>query len=671
MINRKKLIKKHNPVLTKIDTTSPLTVGNGEFAFTVDITGTQSLYQTYLNDHMPLCTMHQWGFFTTPANNQTGRYTQDDVIKTKYNHAGKPVEYMVEKHQNNEDPYMWLRQNPHRANLVRVSLLYKENEIDPNQLTDICQELDLYTGILTSRFCIDGEPVKIITCCHSVESAFGVNIETNMDISVQLSFPYGSPDMSGSDWRAVGKHKTINHHGTTLIERVMDNVQMYVRLGDDHLYTRDQVEEHTIVLKFNGDEKRFTVHFHGLGPSQLIGESEYEHCKNSSEKMWGDFWEKTGIISFEGSTDSRAKELERRLITSLYLSRVQGCGSLPPQETGLTCNSWHGKFHLEMHLWHSGYLALWNNSDLLLKSLKYYKDILPQARKNAAKNGYIGARWPKQVAQDGLDSPSPIATLLVWQQPHIIYMLELIYRQKNNKAFLEEWWDVVKETTDFMCDFLVKDQDGIYNLEAPIIPAQEEHDPVNVKNPTFEIEYFRFGIQTAINWAKKLGHLKIKTDHWQEVADNIAEPTAKEGLYLAHENCPDTFTQFNRDHPSMVAAFGLLASHRIDPEKMSKTLDKILDCWEFETMWGWDFAMMAMTATMVGRYELAIDLILMDSPKNSYVASGNNYQKTRTDLPLYLPGNGSLLLAMPIMIDAIGKCPNWQVQYEGIEKFNM
>ena len=59
---------------------------------------------------------------------------------------------------------------------------------------------------------------------------------------------------------------------------------------------------------------------------------------------------------------------------------------------------------------------------------------------------------------------------------------------------------------------------------------------------------------------------------------------------------------------------------------------------------------MAMTAVRLGCPELAVDLLLMDKPKNTYVASGNNYQKTSDKLPLYLPGNGSLLLALPLML---------------------
>ena len=54
---------------------------------------------------------------------------------------------------------------------------------------------------------------------------------------------------------------------------------------------------------------------------------------------------------------------------------------MPPQETGLTVNSWYGKFHLEMHWWHAAHFALWNRTPLLEKSLGWYDRILPAARR--------------------------------------------------------------------------------------------------------------------------------------------------------------------------------------------------------------------------------------------------------------------------------------------------
>jgi hypothetical protein len=41
-INRMELVRRHNVKVTAADSLSSLTVGNGKFAFTVDVTGLQS-----------------------------------------------------------------------------------------------------------------------------------------------------------------------------------------------------------------------------------------------------------------------------------------------------------------------------------------------------------------------------------------------------------------------------------------------------------------------------------------------------------------------------------------------------------------------------------------------------------------------------------------------------
>jgi hypothetical protein len=59
-LNRRDVVSRHNPTLRGIDPRSPLSVGNGEFAFTADPTGLQTFPQPY-ETQMPLCTQSQWG----------------------------------------------------------------------------------------------------------------------------------------------------------------------------------------------------------------------------------------------------------------------------------------------------------------------------------------------------------------------------------------------------------------------------------------------------------------------------------------------------------------------------------------------------------------------------------------------------------------------------------
>ena len=69
----------------------------------------------------------------------------------------------------------------------------------------------------------------------------------------------------------------------------------------------------------------------------------------------------------------------------------------------------------------------------------------------------------------------------------------------------------------------------------------------------------------------------------------------KDGVYLAHENCPQTYNARNRDHPSMLMALGWLPGDGVDTETMRRTLKKVMAEWKWDDTWGWDYPMIAMT----------------------------------------------------------------------------
>ncbi len=65
-IDRKALVRRHNPRVQQFDPFSALTVGNGNFAFTADATGLQTFSSEY-REKFPLCTCAHWAWHTTPA----------------------------------------------------------------------------------------------------------------------------------------------------------------------------------------------------------------------------------------------------------------------------------------------------------------------------------------------------------------------------------------------------------------------------------------------------------------------------------------------------------------------------------------------------------------------------------------------------------------------------
>lgn len=675
MIDRKKWLARHNPILTAADSQSPLTVGNGNFAFTADISGLQTLYRDYLGE-TPLCTMANWGWHTIPAPTPSGRYTLDDVQMNRYDFCGREVTYAKTRFPGNEHVYDWLRQNPHKLNLGRIGLRLAGEDLRAEDFSCVRQELDLYTGTLKSRYQLQGEPCCVTTACAAEQDAIAIRVETELllrGLSVDIDLPYGAPDITGSAWDKPDRHTTILEG--CVIRREMDGLRYTIRVdAPGALLT--QTAPHQVRVTAQQPCLELAVTFTKEGEPAA---ASAQAVLAESARWWSRFWEKGGAIDFSAAADPRAMELERRIILSLYLLTVNSSGCVPPAETGLICNSWYGKAHLEMHYWHMAWAPLWGHSELLMRGLPWYHAHLPEARANAARNGYRGARWPKMVADDALDSPSSIAVLLVWQQPHIIVMLDMIRRALQREtpdavpAFLREHWPLIRETAEFMADYAMPDAQGVYHIMPPVIPVQERYDAASTRDPSFEVAYWKFGLGLAIAWAEAAG---MPVDpKWQEVFAHMAPPPVKEGLYIAHADYPDTFVTKLTDHPSMLQCYGMLPRQDVDPESMRRTLQVVMDKWDYKALWGWDFAVIAMTATRLGQPGDAVDQLLCVTNKNTYVTSGNNRQITRNDLPLYLPGNGSLLLAAALMAagcDDTAAMPGfrpeegWQIRFEGL-----
>ena len=515
-IDRKKLVRRHNPVLRKPDPRTPLSIGNGEFAFTADITGLQTFMEEYRV--VPLCTMSQWGWHSFPVNLDEGR-----LRLTYFETFGRKAGYAYDP-QGQQKLYNDLRQNPHRLNLASIGLSI-EKDGRKAELADIQhpeQALDMWSGLLESRFTLFGREVTVKTCASADQDAVSALItsplvETGV-VSVRISFPYGSPEKDASDWERPESHSSEivrMQAGRVTIRRVLDDTVYYADLLFHENCTLRQAGPHTYMLTAGGHGKQIVFTCRFSDEDRAEKPPCHEINKKRAAEYWERFWNGGGAIELANSRDHRALELERRMVISQYLTAIQCSGSIPPAETGLTCNSWYGKFHLEMHFWHAAHFPLWGRAHMLKKSLDWYREILPAARRKAESQGYRGVRWPKMCDRSGRDSPSPIGVLLIWQQPHPIMMAELCYRADRSEATLKRYRELVIESARFMADFAHYDsRTDRYVLGPPLIPAQETHDPESTLNPTFELEYFRWGLETANQWLKRLGEQPVEIFDW-------------------------------------------------------------------------------------------------------------------------------------------------------------
>ena len=293
-INRKKLVQKHNPVKTSTEPYAPFTVGNGSIAFTADVTGLQTLYEEQVQAGVPLLTMADWGWHTALPKSGLP-YTLEQVVMTEYPYSGRTVRYAVEKKPGNEEIYDWVRQNPHRYNLIRIGLIYNGEYINSNQLSDMHQELDLYTGILHSSFKLEGKQVKLQTVCHGEEDVLGFKIVSeecaNRNLQVKLELPYGSSEMSGADWNGEDKHTTEvlkNDSGYLHLAHRMDNDICFISVSGEHGLEYDRCARHGFVCKSAKQEVSLTVE---LSEAEIHGYTEYSYevCEKASRKHWQSF----------------------------------------------------------------------------------------------------------------------------------------------------------------------------------------------------------------------------------------------------------------------------------------------------------------------------------------------------------------------------------------------
>lgn len=640
-IDRKTLLARNNPHVEAIDPLSPLSVGNGGFCFTADVTGLQSIPQAYTA--VPLSTQSAWGWHNFPNIMNYKSASMYDA-QGKLITTGKAAKEL-------EDCKDYFTLNQHRIELGQIGF----KDMVPESISGIDQTLDLWTGTITSRFNYNGKPVSVVTSCDPEADMVAAKISSEDEFPVTISVAYptyideGNPMIASFASTFDSELRSEDNSAVILVK--MNASRYSIRVNCENAYIR-QPDRNVYEIVPTAKNWGFTAEY-AFGRLNPEPGSKLEASQKASAEYWNDWWQKGGAVDFSACTDPRAAELERRVVLSQYLTGIQCSGIVPGHDGGLTGLADNGKVDADNVTWQTAQFALWGHPEQLTETFKWYEDMLDEATASAKLQSISGARWANLCGINGIEAPSKAGR--VSQQPNLIYLLDVL---ENCGQDVSAYAALKDATLGYIDGYMGRlTADSTYVLAG--IPMQGRQEKV-AEQPAFESAYWFY----ALN--------KHAKEHWHyaQLCKHFAPLAIENGLYLCAAKDGD---ESGEGHPAVLAALGMLpATGYIDANVMKATLEDILTNWDWDTARGADFAMTAMCAARLGEPQKAIDALLMDKAANKYLANGLNGQNGEVSLT----GNGGLLSAIALMCAGWNGCEtqnpgfpadgSWNIRWEKI-----
>lgn len=393
-INRQEIVQRFNPHRTASSNSTPLQVGNGNFAFGADVTGLQTFLPYNI---LTTWCWHNSSLPTTPNQTEPSDFTGLDW----WTH-GRLVNY-DQPNPAEADISQWLIANPQRVNVGRIGLWFGGSNVSETDLQGKSQTLDVYSGTMMSSFKYKGCEVTVNTFADPDSTTIAVEIQSSLLITSELGVFFDYPYMTGDNkfeapfvglWNATANHTTFLQSGDqeAQIQHDMDATTYYTTI---HWNSTANVsgplpDSHRYLLMPSGSKLlSFTATYHDHPNATMAPyyspqgqgthiNTDFSTIQASSTAWWESFWETGAFVDLTCTNNESAIEIQRRIVLSEYLLAVNEAGFDPPQESGLSDNGWYGKFHAEQFVWHLGHWGRWGKWALLDRAIPgVYERFLP------------------------------------------------------------------------------------------------------------------------------------------------------------------------------------------------------------------------------------------------------------------------------------------------------
>ncbi|KAI7153938.1 hypothetical protein KC324_g14530, partial [Hortaea werneckii] len=267
-IDRKTIVQSFNPYRTSSSNSTPLQVGNGNFAFGADVSG----LQTWL----PYNTLSSWCWHNRSLPSTPNQTEPSDFTGLDWLTHDRLVNY-AQPNPAEAEISQWMIANPHRVNLGSVGLWFGDRDVLEEDVENTEQVLDMYTGVLTSSFTWDGSDVQVNTIPDPWSSTIAVELSSEKFADGALGMFLDYPYMTDKNkfeapfvglWNATSNHTTeLLHqsHRRATIKHTMDDTIYYTTMSwnEDASLSGPIPDTHRYILSTKGCHRlSVTVSYH-------------------------------------------------------------------------------------------------------------------------------------------------------------------------------------------------------------------------------------------------------------------------------------------------------------------------------------------------------------------------------------------------------------------------
>lgn len=354
---RRHIVQSFNPHRNASSSTTPLQVGNGNFAFGADVTGLQTFGQfaiqsttAWHNFSLPSTpgqTAPDGRLYSTFESDSLANMVLADFTGLDWWTHGRLVNYDMPNPDEN-DISNWLIQNPQRLSMANIGLYFGGNNVTEVSLLDKSQDLDLWEGTITSSFQYNGHNVSVQVWCHPSNPVLGIEIKSKLlssgDLGVFFNFPYSDVNKFDAPYVGVWDTKATSNN-TVDVQSAGSNTAFFKHAIDSNIVRLD-AEWSTKKTSLSGplagtnkfvltpsdsDTLQLVVSFPADDSTFKKNLPSYNSIASLSKTWWANYWTSGAFIDLSATDNANATELQRRIVLSQYLVAVNEASDNPPQ----------------------------------------------------------------------------------------------------------------------------------------------------------------------------------------------------------------------------------------------------------------------------------------------------------------------------------------------------